>query len=458
MDTSIVLEGKYRLLEEIGRGAMGTVFLADDMSLKRNVAVKFLLPALSDFPECAERFRNEAIGMAAVRDNNVAQIYSYGKHGNNPYFVMEYLDGLTAENLVDAHNKRGFFIPLDEVLDILIQAVSGLVAIHRAGVIHRDIKPANIMLSGDPMRAVIMDFGLVRNVQVKDQVRVLAGTPAYIAPELVEGKPDAERSMQTDIYSMGTAAYEILTGALPFDGSSWVEILQKHISEIPLFPSERRPGIPEAFDHIILRAMSKPSAERYSSAKELLDELLTLEDIIQIEEAKVPSNTPKRKSIVPRVSPRKSRSVPPIDHRATPTLGRGRLLVADGNPAFRSFVHRIAKAAVPGCRIQSAADGQVALRLAVEFRPTVAVIDLSLPEINGFELVATLRGDPLYRGLGIVVVAERGGHRDADLLSELGVFHFLTKPVDGNTLADVLRPMLERHISPYKSKPPDDIC
>ena len=207
MPSSIVLEGKYRLENELGRGSMGTVFLAEDSSLKRKVAVKFLMPELAESDECSTRFRQEAVAMAAVRNENVAQIFSFGEDKGTPYFVMEYLDGETVEQLIDSHNRRGFYIPVDDAVDIMIQAVSGVDALHQAGSIHRDIKPANIMLTAAPMRAVIMDFGLVRDVQVDDDLRTLAGTPAYIAPELVEGKTGANRSKLTDIYSLGATFY-----------------------------------------------------------------------------------------------------------------------------------------------------------------------------------------------------------------------------------------------------------
>ena len=117
--TPVVLENKYKLLNEIGRGAMGTVFLAEDTSLKRKVAIKFLLPELDTSAECAIRFQQEAVGMASVRDHNVAQIYSFAQHRGALYFVMEYLDGNSVEYLIDSHNRRGLFVPLDNAIDIL---------------------------------------------------------------------------------------------------------------------------------------------------------------------------------------------------------------------------------------------------------------------------------------------------------------------------------------------------
>lgn len=446
LPSSVVLEGKYQLVDELGRGAMGTVFLAMDKSLQREVAIKFLLPELADSPECAVRFRREAIAMASIRNDNVAQIYAFGQDNDIPYFVMEHLDGENVENIIDAHNKRGLYIPLDEILDITIQALYGLSAIHRAGAVHRDIKPANIMLTVDPVRAVIMDFGLVRNIRVEDDMRTLAGTPAYIAPELVEGKKGADASRLVDIYSLGTTLYEMLTGTIPFGGSSWVEILQKHITEVPVFPSARRPGLPEALDGIVLRAMAKEPQERYQDCEEFLEDLLEIQAL--------PMSQDRRPSMYPRTSlgPHNMRQSPPAfgagagrGIRNTPSVAtRGKLLVADSDADFRALVHGTAKAAVPGCRIQSATDGVLALEKLEEMRPHVLVVDLSLPEINGLELVATIRGDADLDKLAIIVVAKNGGKKEEAIMLSMGVNAFLSKPVDGEQMAQLLRPLLER--------------
>ncbi len=451
--SSVVLEDKYYLKEELGRGAMGTVFLAEDKTLKRQVAVKFLLPELADSIDCATRFRREAVGMAAVRDNNVAQIYAFGEHGGIPYFVMEHLDGESVESLIDSHNRRGFYIPLEDIVDILIQSLGGLTAIHKAGAVHRDIKPANIMVSGNPMRAVIMDFGLVRDVQVEDEMRVLAGTPAYIAPELVEGRPDADRSPATDIYSLGATAYEMITGSLPFNGDTWIEILRKHLTEMPSYPSERRPGLPEEMDNIVLRALSKDPKERYRDCAEFYEDLLAVESIATPARSRpsIPANGPSNKK---RRSARKISSIPPSAMRSTPSSVRGRLLVVDPDSKFRDFVLHTAKAAVPGCRIQSARDGAMALKLVEEFNPHVLLLDLSLPEVNGLEVVATLRGEKKFDNLAIVVVADKAGHKEANILGGMKVTRFLTKPIDDDTLANVLRPILEQPIRLSHSAPP----
>jgi serine/threonine-protein kinase len=444
----VILENKYRLLNEIGRGAMGTVFLAEDTSLRRRVAIKFLLPELDASADCAIRFKQEAVGMASVRHNNVAQIYSYAEHGGNLYFVMEYLDGDTLENLVDAHNRRGFFIPLSSAMDMLMQAASGLAAVHRAGVVHRDIKPANIMLTDDGRRTVIMDFGLVRNVEIEHEMRSLVGTPAYMAPEIAEGRRGSDRSPQVDIYSFGVSAYEILTGSLPFNGKTWVEIVRKHITEVPSFPSERRPGLPEKLDEIIFRALSKDPNERYKTCSEMIEELSFVAQMAVPDDDRNPASitTKRRRSVGARFS-----SAPPRNLRSTPTsTGRGKLLVVDADSAFRSVVHEVAKSSVPGCRVYSATDGAMALKMFDEIRPNVLILDLSLPEINGLEVAATIRGDHANDAVSIIIVSETGGRREVEILNRLKINRYLVKPVDRDQLADELRPLLERTTGAFR--------
>jgi len=447
----VVLENKYRLLNEIGRGAMGTVFLAEDMSLKRRVAIKFLLPELDTSADCAIRFKQEAVGMASVRHNNVAQIYSYAEHGGNLYFVMEYLDGETVEGLVDAHNRRGFFIPLADAMDILVQAAQGLSAVHRAGVVHRDIKPANIMLTDDGRRTVIMDFGLVRNVEIEHEMRSLVGTPAYMAPEIAEGRPGSDRSPQVDIYSFGVSAFEILTGSLPFNGRTWVEIVRKHITEMPPFPSERRPGLPEKIDEIIFRSMSKDPNERYRSCNEMLEELYFAAQL------SVPDDTGGQ-SLVTTRKRRLSRfpsSPPGHVHRSTPPASsRGKLLVVDPDAAFRSSVHEVAKATVPGCRVYSATDGAMALKVFEEIQPNVVVMELSLPEINGIEVAAVIRSEHTNDRVALIVISETGGKREHEILDHLKIARYFNKPVDRDELADELRPLLERPLSTSRFSAP----
>lgn len=429
--------------EELGRGAMGTVFAAQDVALRRRVAIKFLLPELAGSKEYAERFQHEAVGMASIHHNNVAQIYAYGQHGGLPYFVMEYLEGQTVDNLVQSFNRRGFFLSLDLAFDIIIQCLDGLCAIHQSGAVHRDLKPGNILLTGEPPRAVIMDFGLVRMVQMEEDVRAMAGTPAYIAPELIEGQDGASRSPSIDLYSMGVTAYEIITGSLPFGGETWVEILRKHITELPPFPSDKRPGLGEGIDRVLMRALSKDPRERHRSADELLADFLELRATLAL-------SPPKRRgSMLPSFSPapvhRPSSAPKPYrpaaESQRESNSGSGvlRVLVADQNEDFRTMVHRVTKTIMPKCRVQSAANGQTALRLVEDFRPHLIVLCLDLGEVNGLEVIGMVRGEPKLSSAKILVaIGHNERHRDETILRSMGVEHFLTKPIDEDELHEVI--------------------
>jgi len=460
----IVLEGKYRLLDEIGRGAMGTVFRAMDNVLERLVAVKFLRPEYNSKRDYRDRFKKEAIAMARIHDPNVVRIYTYGEDAGTTYFVMEYLEGRTVESAIDAHNRRGFFIPLQKAVDMLDQTAAGLSAIHRTGVVHRDVKPGNIIVTEETERAVIMDFGLVR--QLKDPrteaSHNITGTPAYIAPELVQDtseKSDAKHL--SDIYSLGATAYEVITGSIPFGGDSWVEILRRHLSDVPVLPSVRRPGLPEAFDSIILQAMDKDPVARYESADDFREDLLS----VDIDEAVQHTSSPPYSSIMrrgssssrlskPRLTPTGSsrstprstpgsRSTPHGVMRSTPGY-HGRLLVIDPDAGFRDIVLKSAKAAVPGSRIISAGSGAEAVEIIERNRPDVVLLEMDLPEANGLEVCASIKGDEGTEDVEIIVATGDLKRRERQILQGMGVRYFLTKPVDPHVLAEVLRPLLEK--------------
>jgi serine/threonine-protein kinase len=441
-----LLEGKYKLIEELGRGSMGTVYLADDIALKRKVAVKFLLPEMISAPESADRFRREAVAMAAIRDQNVAQIYTYGEQRRRPYFVMEYLPGQSVETLIDSHNESGVFIPLAEALDVLWQVVGGLGEIHRSGAVHRDIKPANIMITGDPKRAVILDFGLVRDVRVEDDMMTLAGTPAYIAPELVTGVEGADRSPLVDIYSAGATAYELITGTIPFSGDSWLEIIDKHVHETPLAPSERRPDLPPLFDEILLTALAKDPQDRYPSAEDFLKSLMLVDQ--QQALASTPPPTDARHSRsgahhTPTGLRRRVRTPVGLSPYSSAGTLQPAVLVMDPDPEFRGLVSGTAGAAITGCRVLSAADSETAIELLTANKPLVALVDVSLPDIVGMEIAAVIHADESFKGTSIIGVASAEMAPDDEALSWLNLTRFVTKPIDPGRLADMLCTLCE---------------
>ncbi len=439
-----MLEGKYKLIDELGRGSMGVVYLAEDTKLKRTVAVKFLLPELCRSDECAQRFQTEAVAMAAINDSNVAQIFTFGEFSGAPYFIMEHLDGKTVQDLIDDHKSLGYHVPVREGLDVMWQMLGGLAEIHRSGAVHRDIKPANVMISGKPPKATIVDFGLVRDVRMADDTVPMAGTPAYIAPELVQGTAGADRSPLVDIYSAGASAYEIFTGSIPFSGNTWVEIVQKHVTEEPVLPSRRRPELPKIFDEIIMAVMVKDPGKRFSNCDEFLRGLMMVDD--EFDPSDSWSEPPTAAQTVRRASAWPSNQARRTPNRGSskPGASGGRLLVIDADPEFRGLVRGTAKAAVPGCDVQAAGDGMTALDSIDQYKPSVVLLDFSHEQSNGAEMAAAIRANPDQEGTKIIAVARESDEIEEEILEWLGVDLFLRKPVEIEVLAEYLRPLLER--------------
>ncbi|MFD9359308.1 serine/threonine-protein kinase [Streptomyces sp. NPDC060031] len=255
-DQGTVLGERYTLVERLGRGAMGEVWRARDGVLEREVAVKILLPALLDDATFAARFRREAKILAALNHPGIVDVHDYGE-GETAYIVMELIDGRPLE---DVRADRGP-LPVAEALDIAAQALDALHVAHRRGIVHRDVKPSNLMLRPDG-RVTVTDFGIARST---GSTRLTAshavlGTALYTAPEQAEGIAAVPAS---DLYSLGVVCYELLTGEVPFPGSSVLEVVLKHIREpAPDLPS----AFPEAVRAFVARALAKQPEDRYPDA------------------------------------------------------------------------------------------------------------------------------------------------------------------------------------------------
>jgi serine/threonine protein kinase len=260
--------GRYRIIRELGRGAMGVVYEAEDESLQRRVAIKtVLLP--EDASERAQhegRFRQEAKAAGGLCHPHVITIHELGREGQWLYIVMEMLPGVELADLMKQHA-----LSLPVAVKLAAQIASGLAAAHARGVVHRDIKPSNIMvLPGN--HAKIMDFGIARvqASEVRTQTGLVLGSPKYMSPEQVEGVAVDHRS---DIFSLGSVAYEMVAGVPPFDGADLGSLLMDIVRSAPPPPSARNAVVPPALDEIIVKAMRKDPAERYQAADELARDL-----------------------------------------------------------------------------------------------------------------------------------------------------------------------------------------
>jgi len=268
-DLALPLPG-YKVLSKIGEGGMGAVFLARQVSLDREVAVKLLAPKLARDAFFIDRFMREARAAAALSHENIIRAIDVGEASGHYYFVMEYVEGETAHDLVQ---QKG---ALDEtaVLDIGIQVCRALDHAHQHGIVHRDVKPENIMITAQGI-AKLCDLGLARNVASTDgrSTEEAVGTPNYVSPEQARG--DAQIDIRTDIYSLGATLYHLATGSMPFKklGPPLV-VMARHITEQIPPPRKINPNLSEGFGRVLVKMMVKDPARRYPSPADTLDELL----------------------------------------------------------------------------------------------------------------------------------------------------------------------------------------
>lgn len=267
--------GQYSIGERIGSGGMGTVYMGQHQLLRRNVAVKVLEgPELS--PRAISRFEREVQATAKLRHPNTVSIYDYGRTENGEFFyVMEWVDGITLQQLVKDYGRQ----PAERVIYLLLQVCGSLSEAHQKGIIHRDIKPANIMVSAqsglyDSVK--LLDFGLVKEIDSENTILTITesftGTPLYMSPEAVRDAAVVDH--RSDIYSLGAVGYMLLTGVPVFDGGSAVDICVKQLNEQPIRPSERiGERLPDDLQNVLLSCLRKFPEERPRTVDELAETL-----------------------------------------------------------------------------------------------------------------------------------------------------------------------------------------
>jgi serine/threonine-protein kinase len=269
--TGTLVGSRYRLEHLIGRGGMAAVWVAEDETLHRWVALKLLGPQYADSPSAAERFEREARAIAQLRSPHVVQVFDYGIDGGRSFLVMELLNGEDLYTWLKRHRP----VPLADVARIVVQVAKALGAAHRAGIVHRDLKPANIFVVRDHDEEVIkvFDFGLAKGLDplhpLRDQTAegVLIGTPRYMSPEQAHGARRVDH--RTDLWSLAVVAYLGVVGRLPFRGRGVGEVITKIATEPAPRPSETAPGTPPGLDAFFERALAKNPDQRFQSASEL---------------------------------------------------------------------------------------------------------------------------------------------------------------------------------------------
>ena len=257
----------YRLLEPLGQGAMGEVWLAEDLELPRKVAIKLLARHLAEDRDAIERLLREARAAASIDHPNVVTVFEAGTAGGQPFLVMQRVEGETLERRL----ARGA-MPVAEAIAMARGVADALAEVHALGIVHRDLKPSNIMITARGPK--VLDFGIAaaRGVAQLTQAGLVVGTPLFMSPEQVQGLPPDNRS---DLWALGVVLYQALTGVAPFSGSNLAAIGQSILHERPVKPSQKNGSVPPGVDALVMKLLRKEPDHRYSRAEDLIADLAT---------------------------------------------------------------------------------------------------------------------------------------------------------------------------------------
>lgn len=303
--------GRYRIVRPVGYGGMATVFLAQDMQLRREVAIKVFSPNLRETTDFLRRFAREAQVLAQLDHPNILPIYDYGEQSNLAYLITPYIAGGSLKDLLQARR----LLPPTEALHLITQALNALQYAHERGLIHRDIKPGNMLLKSDNT-LLLSDFGLVKVlsahgaaiIAVTQTGQIIAGTPEYMAPEQAFGQP----MPASDIYSIGVVLYEMLTGTRPFTADTALGIAMKHAYERPPSLRQFNPQISPQLDAAVLQTLVKDPTKRFQRPAAFLQALI---------QATTPEGLPGSASPTSRLAP----TIPAVWPPQSPQQGANRV-------------------------------------------------------------------------------------------------------------------------------------
>ena len=291
--------GDFELVGKLGKGAMGSVYLAKQLSSNRTVALKLLPRDLAQEEEFLERFRREARAAMKLSHPNIVAAYDMGEVGNYHYIAMEFVDGPNLELILQKKGRLG----QDEVLKVALDMSAALEEAEAHKIVHRDIKPANILSSNSQRLYKLTDMGLA-SASAGDKRVTMAGfcvgTPFYVSPEQARGDRDVDS--RADIYSLGATLYHLATGRVPFEGSNPMVVMTKHLQEEPDLPHVREPAVPLHLSALIQRMMAKDPDKRQQTARELRQDI---ERCMRGEMPLPPSPKPKPapRPLTPTLSP-----------------------------------------------------------------------------------------------------------------------------------------------------------
>ncbi len=391
-----VLDGVYEVREKLGEGGMGQVYEAYDRSLGRRVAIKLCWPHVNP-----DSLRDEAQALAAFRHPSMITVHALGSVEGRPYVVMERVYGVDLWTFLDRRRRDRLPLSVAEVVDVSLALADALGELHRAGLAHRDLKPANVMLAPGG-RVVLMDFGLSHS-ESRGVPASVAGTPEYIAPELMTAAVDPRELFRVDLYSLGILLYELLTFAPPFLGST-AEVLRKQVEdEVPRID---RDDVPRALTALLRELLLKDPFERPSGMDAVAFRLRKLRN----------ETSPTRESTEPF-----------------------RVLVVDDDPDIARLVRYCVLRAVPTAQVDVLHDAERALeRLQVQV-VDLLLLDLQMPRMNGIELCMYLRGTHHADRCTIVPISAGAQEHDRQLLRQLGINRFVGK---GDGFVERLMPLI----------------
>ena len=426
IDPSNLVDGRYALTHEVGRGGMGVVREAIDIFLERAVAVKLLASDGALTGALLTDLRKEATALAAVRNEHVVQVYAVGLHGRSSYLAMERVLGRDLAAILDQHEEEGSTLPVPLAVAIIGRIASGVAAVHEAGLLHRDLKPSNIIIEERTGRAVLVDFGLALRKQSSDSAHggPAGGTLLDMAPEHIAGRdPKASaripgRWNASDIYALGCTAFEMLTGKPPFLGESIEAALQLRRSGPPPRASSVRPGV-AAFDAVLLRALATSPDDRYVTANDLARDLAAALQIWL--------NPSPTQPAMPGVPSARADTEP-----SPASLSEGaRVLIVDDDPVFLVLAKRCITLAFSHApvRVDVVASAEAAIASAKRVMPDLVVLDYCMPREDGVGALTRLRGLPGGDRPRVVVVSATVPGVGTWYFEALGVTDFVSKPV-----------------------------
>ena len=340
------LFGNYRAISLLGKGGMGSVYLAEHPEIGRKVAVKVLHTELSADAQLLGRFLNEARAANAIRHPNIIEILDSGMlpHGQ-PFLVMEFLDG---ESLATRVGRLGR-VPLPDALEFTYQTASALGAAHKQGIVHRDLKPDNLFVvpgqhEGDRERIKVLDFGIAKlqrtspGDSVKTRTGMLMGTPVYMSPEQCRGTKSVD--LRSDVYSLGIILYEMLVGRPPFVSEGFGDLVNMHLNVEPAPIRSWLPTIPEDVEQLVQRALAKNPDDRFQTMAELQEALKALSGPGLV----VRGSSPDLGSVPPRVATDPTMAAPPV--RTTFSTGTGEIRAGSRSRGFKGLLVMVAATAV----------------------------------------------------------------------------------------------------------------